>query len=188
MVNIEEKIFEFLNTIDFDITHDLGHITRVTYNARKICEKEGGNLEIVTYAALLHDIAKKDEVDGKIKDHALEGAQRAEEFLNKLNYKNASDVAFCIASHKLKKTNILEANILIDADKLDLLGYTGLARILMNKKRKSIEENIKYIEKKILKIPQNMNTETAKNIALKKIKVIEDFLNNIKIEIKNTYR
>ncbi|KAF2955336.1 HD domain-containing protein [Marinitoga sp. 38H-ov] len=187
MVNIEEKIFEFLYTLELDITHDLGHIKRVTHNARIIAEKEGGNLSIVTYAALLHDIAKKDEVDGKIKDHALEGAQRAEDFLNRLNYKNASDVAFCIASHKLKKTNILEANILIDADRLDLLGHIGLARVLMNKKRKSIEEHIEYIEKKILLIPQNMNTETGKKIALEKIKIIIDFVNNIKKEIKNTY-
>lgn len=182
MVNIEEKIFEF------DITHDLGHIKRVTYNARKIAEKEGGNLEIVTYAALLHDIAKKDEVEGKIKDHALEGAHRAEEFLIQLNYKNASDVAYCIASHKLKKANILEANILIDADKLDLLGYTGLARILMNKKRKSLEEHLKYIETKIFKIPENMNTETGRKIALEKIKIIEEYYKGIKEEIKNTYR
>ncbi|WGS64826.1 HD domain-containing protein [Marinitoga aeolica] len=188
MVDIEEKIFEFLNNIELDITHDLGHIKRVTYNARKIAEKEGGNIEIITYSALLHDISKKDEVDGIIKDHALEGAHRAEEFLNKYNYKNSSDVAFCIASHKLKRTDILEANILIDADKLDLLGYTGLARILMNKKRTSLEEHLEYIKNKIFKIPESMNTETGKKIALEKIKIIEEYYNGIKDEIKNTYR
>lgn len=147
MVNIENKIIEYLNSIELDITHDIGHIMRVTFNARKIAEKEGGNIEIITYSALLHDIAKKDEVDGKIKDHAMEGAHRAEELLNKYNYKNSSDVAFCIASHKSKNANVLEADILIDADRLDLLGYTGLARILMNKKRKSLEEHLKYIIK-----------------------------------------
>lgn len=37
--------------------HDWFHIERVWKIARKIAEKEGGNLEIIELSALLHDIA-----------------------------------------------------------------------------------------------------------------------------------
>ena len=59
-------------------SHDLDHTLRVLRMAEHLGEIEKANLEIIRYAALLHDIARmdQDQAQGKI-DHAQLGAEKA---------------------------------------------------------------------------------------------------------------
>ncbi|KAF2956329.1 HD domain-containing protein [Marinitoga sp. 38H-ov] len=189
-MNFIERTYKFLLEQDLDHTHDLGHILRVTKFAEIIALSEKANKEIVTISALLHDIARPDELKGVIKDHAEEGAKRAKEFLISINYPYYEEVYYCINNHRFKKQIIpetLEAKILQDADRLDALGYIGIARVFMHKNGGSINERINHFYEKILKLKDFMHTKTARKIAVGKSKIIEDYINGLKEEIEVYY-
>lgn len=48
-----------------DSAHDWDHILRVVASAEKLARAEGGDIEVVRVAALLHDIARTEEEDRK---------------------------------------------------------------------------------------------------------------------------
>jgi uncharacterized protein len=115
--------------------HDWTHVERVRALALKIGKKEKADLGILELAALLHDVAKPQEM--KIKGrfcHAEIGAEIATKILRKHKLgKNIIDrIEHCIAAHRNKNKNApatLEAIVLYDADKLDALGAIGAARL-----------------------------------------------------------
>jgi uncharacterized protein len=125
-----------------DSAHDFEHILRVTKMAENLARAEGGDVEIVRAAALLHDIARHDEDtaarDGHASgdsplDHAEVSANDARAYLleNGADENFASRVAEAIRSHRFRGTAQpigLEAKILFDADKLDSIGAIGVAR------------------------------------------------------------
>jgi len=113
--------------------HEWEHVERVCNLALRIGKIEKADLEILTLASLLHDIARKEEDDsnGKI-DHAKKGTILAKEILKKHGFKveTIKNVCHCIETHRFKKDQkTLEAKILYDADKLDSLGAIGVGRI-----------------------------------------------------------
>jgi len=70
--------------------------------------------------------------------HAQAGAQMAWDFLrgNGFSAEFADRVRHCIETHRFRKAvppQSLEAKILFDADKLDVVGAVGIARTLMYK-------------------------------------------------------
>ena len=178
--------------------HDRSHTERVYHIAIRIAEKEGGDLEVVKAAALLHDVARSMEDEGKISDHALEGARIAERILEKVDFprEKVLEVVRCIESHRFKngmKAKSLEAGILQDADRLDVLGAVGIARVFMKGGWENIplydpmippKENydgtsltaINHILEKTLIIRDTLNTKTAKGIAEGRHKFIEEYL------------
>jgi uncharacterized protein len=53
-----QKIISFAkNAMAADAAHDFSHCLRVLANAQNIAAVEGGDLEVLTAAAFLHDIA-----------------------------------------------------------------------------------------------------------------------------------
>lgn len=131
MISIEEATRFYEGA---DSAHDMDHILRVTSMAEKLARAEGANVDVVRAAALLHDIARKEEDSshGKI-DHADQSARDAAALLRA---RGASDdfadrVAAAIRSHRFRGNRealTLEAQILFDADKLDAIGAIGVAR------------------------------------------------------------
>jgi uncharacterized protein len=113
-----------------DAVHDFDHVLRVLALAERIGRAEGANLEIVTAAALLHDVGReKAEADGL--DHAAVAAARAREILAKLPPAKVDAVVHAIAAHRFRsgpEPSTLEAQALFDADKLDAIGAVGVAR------------------------------------------------------------
>jgi uncharacterized protein len=102
--------------------------------AVRIAKAENADLEVVKAAALLHDIARAMEDEGKIDDHATEGAKMAERILEEVNFPEdrIDNVIYCIETHRFKKSIVpesLEAKILQDADRLDMIGAIGIARV-----------------------------------------------------------
>ncbi|BAA31061.1 HD domain-containing protein [Pyrococcus horikoshii] len=168
-------------------SHGFSHTLRVLAIALHIGSKENADLEILALAALLHDIARPLEDKGVIRDHAIEGAKIAKEFLS--NYEKVEEVAHAIASHRFSndvEPRTLEAKILSDADKIDALGAIGIARVFIYscEKERSIEDSIKHFEEKILKLKDLMYTKTGKEIAEKRHKVVKWYVETLKSELR----
>jgi len=118
-------------------SHDWEHTERVCALAEHIGRREGADLEIVRYAAVLHDIARSEEdhTNGRI-DHAQRGAEMAHEILTRNGFdENASArITHCIAAHRFRSDyhpQTLEARVLFDADKLDSIGAVGIGRAFL---------------------------------------------------------
>ncbi len=182
--------------------HDFWHVLRVAEMAKKISRGEGGDLFLVELAALLHEIA-----DWKFAD---KGKQTAREKITDLLCKLEVDpeviskvieieqnVSFKGAGVK-DKMKSLEGKIVQDADRLDVLGAIGIARVfayggymqreMYNPKmkpklhktfaeyKKSKGTSINHFYEKILLVRDRLNTKTAKRIADKRQKFTEEYL------------
>lgn len=104
--------------------------------ARRLAAIEGGDLEIISAAALLHD-AEGSETrggdEGRL-DHQHASAEFARRILLSEGWpaNRIAAVQHCIRAHRFRDNSeppqTLEAKILFDADKLDVLGAIGIAR------------------------------------------------------------
>lgn len=115
---------------DNDSAHGFDHVLRVRRLALRIAESEGADLEVVSAAALLHD-AGRAEQDRTGACHAQLGAQIARQALAGQPTERVKAVSEAIAQHRFRTANAptsLEARVLYDADKLDALGASGVAR------------------------------------------------------------
>ena len=215
-----EKIVE--NKLDKYGAHGLfSHIKRVCNLCLYLAKYgKGVNLTVLKLAALLHDIARVEEdldESGNI-DHAVLGAQEAEKILRRYGFSTdiIEAVKHCIETHRYRsnrKPQTIEAKILSDADKLDVIGAVGIARSFMIAgkygqqifKDVSIKEYIKEniaengrikdirkhapnieFELKLKKIPLKLYTKKAKEIARKRLKFMEKFFKELEEEIKFT--
>jgi len=112
--------------------HDWWHIWRVYNLACYIQKKEGGDLAIIQFAALMHDIADwkfngGDETVGIgitekwLLDNNCEVSivKKVCAVINEISFKGAKTTS---------KLTSLESKIVQDADKLDAIGAIGIAR------------------------------------------------------------
>ncbi|AEC51789.1 hypothetical protein PNA2_0872 [Pyrococcus sp. NA2] len=174
-------------------SHGYSHTLRVLAISLYIGTKENADLEVLALASILHDIARPLEDKGIVKDHAEEGAKIAIDFLTKLGYRKAGEVAHAIEVHRFSKGRkpiTLEAKILSDADKLDALGAIGIARVFMysGEHNRSIEDSIRHFEEKILKLKDLMYTRTGKEIAEERHRIVEWYLHALKRELTEFLR
>lgn len=182
--------------------HDWFHIERVWKLSKKIAEKEGGNLEVVELAALLHDIADPKFHNG---DETL-ALKISQNFLEEIHIDTEliEQVLFVIKNISFKnraeapENPPLELQIVQDADRLDAIGAIGIARTFnfggfknnlmyhpeikpnlgMNKEeyKKSNGTTINHFYEKLLLLKDLMNTETAKKIASERHDFMLQFL------------
>lgn len=122
-----------------DSAHDKEHIYRVLSNALVIAEEEETvNYDILITACLLHDIGRPDQIKDPSLCHAAVGSEKACKFLMQSGFsvEFAQQVSDCIRTHRFRKSDppqSMEAKILFDADKLDVVGAIGIARTLVYK-------------------------------------------------------
>ena len=183
--------------------HDWWHAYRVWKMALRIAKEEGdADLFVVQLAALLHDIADWKFCQG---DTTL-GPKIAEKWLRKLGVKEKiiSHVCEIIREISFKGAGVKsemktkEGMIVQDADRLDAMGAIGIARCFATgaklnreiynpqikpKLHKTFEEyknsestSINHFYEKLLLLKDLMNTKTAKKIAEKRHKFMEQFL------------
>lgn len=133
------KIEEYMCSCMSDSAHDKEHVYRVLGNAMVIAQAERDvNYDVLICACLLHDIGRADQLADPSLCHAQVGAQKAQAYLLEQGYDTAfaDHVADCIRTHRFRKNaqpESLEAKILFDADKLDVVGAIGVARTLVYK-------------------------------------------------------
>ncbi|MGD1996089.1 MAG: HD domain-containing protein [Anaerolineae bacterium] len=127
MIDVEEARCHYQGA---GSSHDFDHVLRVVRLAERIARAEGGDLEVVRAAALLHDLGRVEErTSGR--DHALVAAERTREILADHPNEKVEAVAHAIAAHRFRggpDPDTTEAKILFDADKLDAIGAVGVAR------------------------------------------------------------
>ncbi len=137
----ESKISEIATTDD--PAHDLLHFKRVVKTARRLCEIEGGKIEVVLPAAWLHDFVIIPKNDPRREIASRLSAEAAIIYLHSVGYADESgvpiqlqnvlyqNIAHAIEAHSFS-ANItaksLEAKIVQDADRLDGIGAIGVAR------------------------------------------------------------
>jgi uncharacterized protein len=223
--SIDEKYPNLFKIVEKELAgftgHTLDHIKRVWKTAMKIAAANPEvNLEVLQIAILMHDIAGvKEETDNTGKtDHALLGAEMTEKILRELKYPEplVKEVKHCIQSHRYRsnfKPKSIEAKILYDADKIDVLGAIGVARSYMiagdcHEELYSFTPLTEYIadnlvdgkpdgrikdvskhtpnlefETKIVKIPQKLYTDKGREIAGERMKFMADFFTELRKEI-----
>ncbi|MBN1573244.1 MAG: HD domain-containing protein [Deltaproteobacteria bacterium] len=119
-------------------SHGVGHAERTLDIARKIAAAEGGDIEVVSVAAILHDIGRKNIFGDP--GHGARGAKMAREIIEGLEADvDVMKVVDIIARHDEPGRDVngggesLELTILRDADRLELLrispGYLDLERL-----------------------------------------------------------
>lgn len=215
-------LIEQIKTIVMDelscSAHNMEHVMRVVDLCGMLAEyEEGVDSEILLVSALLHDIARvKEDKDttGSI-DHAILGAKMAGNILRELDYpdEEIEKVIHCIKTHRFRSgigPKTIEAKILFDADKLDVLGAVGLARTYMmsgqygqsidfdfenyslednsntNGRLKDMSKHSPFIEFecKYKKIPDRLYTYKAKEIAAERLAFMDDFFKKLKDELR----
>jgi uncharacterized protein len=182
--------------------HDLPHIQRVLHLARILQEHEGGDVRVIEFAAVLHDISDHKFNGGKLneggtvartilmeEDLPADFIDRVSEIIDLVSFKGA-----LTASEQLN----LEAQIVQDADRLDALGAIGIARTfayggfkgqeMYNPELKptlhqdfksyanSKTTSVNHFYEKLLLLKDRLNTETAKRIAADRHSFMEEFL------------
>lgn len=214
-----DKIMEIVENELSCSAHNLDHVMRV-HNMCVCLSKyeENVDLDILIPAALLHDIARVIESQnktGKI-DHAVLGGSMSEEILRNLGYEEEkiAKIKHCILTHRYRSGNYpktIEAKILFDADKLDVIGSIGLARTFMiagqfgqslssnklsndyistntteNGRLKDVSMHSPFIEYevKFKKIPEKLFTQKAKEIGRNRLKFMDDFFIKLDLEIE----
>ncbi len=121
-----------------DSAHDKEHVYRVLSNALVIAQGEEIDADVLIAACLLHDIGRPDQIKAPSLCHAAVGSRKAYEFLLENGFSEAfsQSVCDCIRTHRFRKSDqpqSMEAKILFDADKMDVVGAIGIARTLVYK-------------------------------------------------------
>ena len=116
-----------------DGAHDLSHLQRVWHNVRTLHAEEGGDLEVLLAAVLLHDCVAVEKNSPLRSQASRLAAEKASKLLADMAWPGAkvSAVAHAIEAHSFSANiapTTLEAKIMQDADRLDSLGMLGVAR------------------------------------------------------------
>lgn len=119
-----------------DAVHDFEHVLRVYRTAMKLADEENADKEIVAAAALLHDVQGATPGSEERKGHHIASAVFAGRVLKEAGWpgERINAVQHCIRGHRYRgdgnKPETLEAQIIFDADKLDVIGAIGAARTI----------------------------------------------------------
>ncbi|MCI8654828.1 MAG: HD domain-containing protein [Clostridia bacterium] len=184
------------------VGHDWWHIERVYKNAMLINQKEKADEFIITMIVLMHDLYDHKFYNGNVEE-ALEETLKKLGVYNNIpeedikNIINSCENLGFSSNMVTKKELSIEGKIAQDADRLDGIGAIGIARTftyggekgrviynpnnneLVNEKEyflKGSNTSISHFYDKLLKLKDRMNTHTSKEIAMRRHKYMEDFL------------
>ena len=185
--------------------HDISHLQRTMNTALYLQEKEGGDRIIIGIASFLHDIHRimQNETGSFVSPKA--SLTKVKEILSHIDLteEQIDKICYCIEYHEeynWNGNNVDDINALIlqDADNLDAIGAIGIGRtfaysgarnivmysedVPLNEENNFKEENgddestIHHCYHKLFKLGDNMNTNTAKELAKKRVEYMKDFV------------
>jgi uncharacterized protein len=187
---------------DAEAGHDWFHIERVFKTSLSINKAENANEWVVSFAALLHDIADPKFNNG---DEEI-GPNKAEAFLKSIavDEEIIKHVKLIIQNMSFKNSfdekafTSIEMQVVQDADRLDAIGAIGIARaftyggyknrVLYDPEIKPVTEHTKesyknttaptinHFYEKLLLLKDRMNTQKGKEIANERHKFMEQYL------------
>jgi uncharacterized protein len=185
-----------------DPVHGFDHVLRVLKIAEQIGSPLEADLDILRAAVLLHDATSAHPSDpGGREEHEQRSARFARKVLEAEGWEQEriAAVLHCIRAHRFRgseQPQSLEARILFDADKLDVLGAFGIARtigyaiqagqpvyaapsekFLATGEKEHTEPHSAYHEYlfKLRNIRDRLHTDLAHAIADKRIKLMDKF-------------
>jgi uncharacterized protein len=189
-----------------DGAHDQAHLSRVWKNTNAIRLIEGGDPQILAAAVLLHDsvhIPKNSPLRGQAS--RIAGA-KARTILSDSGwaFNRIDQVVHAIEAHSFSAKIpplTIEAKVLQDADRLDALGYIGIARCfyvaghlstaLYDPEDPSASQRplndaqfaIDHFRAKLLSLADTFQTSEGKRIARERSKKVQTFLEGFGEEI-----
>ncbi|MHA2105637.1 MAG: HD domain-containing protein [Candidatus Hodarchaeales archaeon] len=151
--------------------HQLEHMYRTLRIAKHLARKEGAEKRICEAAALLHDIAQTSH-------HAIHEKQASKlsrKFLKELNVdediiNRICHAIECHCTHTLHNAKTIEDKIVYDADKLQMLVPTGIAKSFAFRfyiKKMLPHDAVIDMQKMQKRVYKHLQTKTAKQIAKK---------------------
>lgn len=198
----------------YDAVHGFDHIERVYALCRTIGEKEGADMEILLSAALLHDSQGSHPQGGQRNDHHLRSAEFAAGVLSEQGWSSEriQAVQHCIRAHRYRggeeKPETIEAKVLFDSDKLDVIGAVGIVRalayafqvkqpaflepsesFLKNGEKEEGEGHSAYHEYlfKLQHISAKLFTTTARKIAEHRQEYLNTFFEELAVEMRTNH-
>lgn len=196
-----------VNATEVDSAHDMSHILRVLGNARKIGNIEGADLEILSIAALLHDIKNYPKGHPEAKKSSLRSAEYARDHLEDLGYpeEKIAIVFDAILNHSYSRGQVpetLEGKVLQDADRLDALGAIGLYRCFavgassgrpfycwedpFAENGRDLDDktySLDHFYQKLFRLPELMQTETGRCIAEQRVAFMQSYVDQLAHEV-----
>jgi uncharacterized protein len=185
-----------------DGAHDAAHLMRVWKNATAIQALEGGDPEILVAAVLLHDCVAVEKDSPQRALASWLAAEKASRLLAKQDWPQAriAAVAHAIESHSYSggiQPESLEAKILQDADRLDSMGFVGVARCFYTAGRMgsalynpdpshTLDDRryaLDHFYTKLLKLSGSFQTATGQRLAAERDVRLRQFLENFRAEI-----
>ena len=165
------------------------HTLRVLKWAERLQEIEGGDLEVIRIAAILHDVGWSDEIP-----HGTVSKQIADEYLSSIKYDSdkKEKILEAIENHSNRENAnglCLESYIIMDADILDEVGAISILWDAMatmyqeNPSYKMAYERIKKFTAEIKRKKDRLKTSAGKKFYEERIKFIDQFLNELEFEL-----
>ena len=159
-ITVKERMAPLEGTV-----HSYAHIDRVFRIATYLAEREKADVELVQIGAILHDIGR---TVGE--PHNETGARLASQVLSGTDFplERSDRVARIVLYHALSmrdKLETLEEKIVWDADKIDLLGASGIARVFHWLGKRPFETVVEDCFEELRPIYDLLNTSTAKRLA-----------------------
>jgi uncharacterized protein len=186
--------------------HDFSHVLRVVENARRIATGENADVTVATVAALLHELFNHPKAHPESHRSGDVCAEHAEILLRQEQCppRWIEPICAAIRAHAFSKGMVpeaLEGKVLQDADRLDAIGAIGIARCMatcaeMRRPFYSPDDpfcrtrapddkawGIDHFYKKLLRIPEGLHTETARDLAEGRMQAMQSFLAQLASEI-----
>jgi len=195
-----------LNSDEGDGSHDISHIERVWANAKRIHAEEGGDLELIVAAVLLHDcfhVPKNSPLRSHASQLAAEKAGKALEYLS-WEPQRIEVVTGAILTHSFSAARVptsLEGRILQDADRLDAIGFTGIARCFYTAGRmgsslydradplgatRALDDRafaLDHFPAKLFKLVDGFQTAAGRRLAAERVRVLRSFYDGMLEEV-----
>ncbi|WP_143317911.1 HD domain-containing protein [Clostridium sp. HBUAS56017] len=156
----------------------INHTKRLLQIISVISEGLQYNREAVWVAAYLHDWGGYAKWFNPDIEHPIRSKQLAEEFLGNKGYKKEllELILECIEFHHSDNHNrSIEAMLLSDADKLDLLGIVGLLREFSMKPR-DLRRAYETVISRKSKLPGVLCLKKSREIAEKRVKLMDELI------------
>lgn len=165
--------------------HDWHHIERVVNMALKLQAQEGGNADIIFIAALIHDVGDHKFHDGDYSvGHVLREKLLEKHEVNPIWTPQILQITANMSYSKgAKAFDDIEGKIVQDADRLDAMGYMGIARCFAYGGHKNrplysptdAQNSLQHFDDKLLKLQDLLNTPSAQEIGKERHAVMKAF-------------
>jgi uncharacterized protein len=196
-----------------DAVHGFDHILRVYHLAERLGPPEGADMDILRAAVLLHDASGASPGSEGRQQHHLASAEFAAGVLSAEGWpaERIAAVQHCIRAHRYRGDGEMprtpEARVLFDADKLDVLGAIGVARVVayaaLNRQPVYAQPSARFLasgEKepgephsayheylfKLRRVKERLFTPAARALAVEREAYLDGFFQRLMLEISGS--